>query len=117
MVVNILKKKSTFVSLALGILLALLFFKLQIKYFIFASGGLITTLLAMYNVNIGIGIGIVILPFIPDELSLVYLIFIALIYTLNLMYKKDYYLDKSFIHMPIIFYLALITISTLLPVI
>lgn len=112
MVVGTLNKKNIFVSLAFSLVFSFLYFKLDVKYFTFASFGLIGTIITFYNINFGIALGIVIAPFIKEELMLIYLIFVSFVFIITLIYKKDFYLYKNFIHIPIILYLVLIVIAT-----
>src|SRR5690606_32506484 len=75
--------------------------------------GAIGIILTFYDVRIGTYIGVLILPFIPDMLNLIYFIFLIGIYKCKNLFKETNLLTKDTVDIPIIMYAILILISTI----
>ena len=75
--------------------------------------GTIGIALILYNIKIGIYLAVLILPFMPDMLNLLYLIFLVGVYFYKALFKKINPLTKESIDIPIIVYALLILISTI----
>lgn len=112
MVVKLLDRKNIIIPLIIGLLFSFFYFQFPIKFFVLLIGGFTVAFVSKYNINIGIAIGILALPFMPNEIALLYLIMIVMIFLFNQLYRDNYTLNKSFTHIPILFYVFAIIIST-----
>ncbi len=72
-----INKKELILPVALGILFSFIYYKLPLNYFIFLLVGTIGVVLILYDIRIGIYLAVLILPFMPDILNLLYLIFLV----------------------------------------
>ncbi|QQY80034.1 O-antigen ligase [Keratinibaculum paraultunense] len=113
MVVERIEKKELILPIIFGILFSFIYYKLPLKYFIFLLLGAIGIILTFYDVRIGTYIGVLILPFIPDMLNLIYFIFLIGIYICKNLFKETNPLTKDPVDIPIIMYAILILISTI----
>ncbi|QIB26984.1 O-antigen ligase family protein [Caloranaerobacter azorensis] len=107
------KKMQTIIPLCLAIITCILLFSIPLKLFILIFGGILVGILSIYNINIGIAISIIGLPFIPDELSLIFIIFLVGVFLFNQLYRDDYSIRGSFMGIPIIIFVIAIIISTI----
>lgn len=107
------KKIQIIIPLGLAIIISVLLFNIPLKLFTLIFGGALVGILSIYNISIGIGISIISLPFIPDELSLVFIIFLVGVFLFNQLYREDYSIKGSFVDIPIIVFIIAIFISTI----
>ena len=113
MVVERINNKELILPVGLGIIFSLIYYKLPLNYFMFLLLGTIGIALILYNIKIGIYLAVLILPFMPDMLNLLYLIFLVGVYFYKALFKKINPLTKESIDIPIIVYALLILISTI----
>ncbi len=113
MVVEGINKKELILPVALGILFSFIYYKLPLNYFIFLLVGTIGVVLILYDIRIGIYLAVLILPFMPDILNLLYLIFLVGVYIYKGLFKNTSPLSKEPVDIPIIIYALLILISTI----
>lgn len=112
MVVEIQKKKYLIIPLFLGIIAALLYNRIPFLYFAALIAGVGLTVLSIYNIKFGILSVIVAMPFLPDEFTLLLIIFIVFIFILNHVFGKGYSIDKSFVNIPLAIFVLAIIIAT-----
>lgn len=112
MVVKTLEKKQIIILLLLGAVCALLYSKIPTIIFVGLIGGIAMTLLAIYDIKIGIIAAIVSLPFLPDKLALLFMIYLVFIFLFNNIFRQGYTIKQSFVHVPIIVFILAIIIST-----
>ncbi|WP_236909123.1 O-antigen ligase family protein [Clostridium sp. Cult3] len=108
-----INNKELILPVGLGIIFSLIYYKLPLNYFMFLLLGTIGIALILYNIKIGIYLAVLILPFMPDMLNLLYLIFLVGVYFYKALFKKINPLTKESIDIPIIVYALLILISTI----
>lgn len=113
MVVERINKKELILPVALGILFSFIYYKLPLNYFMFLVLGTIGVVLILYEIRIGIYLAVLMLPFMPDMLNLLYLIFLVGVYIYKGLFKMTNPLSKEAVDIPIIIYALLILISTI----
>ncbi len=107
------QKKELILPVALGILFSFIYYKLPLNYFMFLVLGTIGVVLILYEIRIGIYLAVLMLPFMPDMLNLLYLIFLVGVYIYKGLFKMTNPLSKEAVDIPIIIYALLILISTI----
>jgi len=107
-----LEKKQIIIPLLLGAVFVLLYSKMPTIIFMGLIGGIVTTLLAIYDIKIGIIVAIVSLPFLPDMLSLLFMIYLVFIFLFNNIFREGYIIKQSFVHVPIVIFILAIIIAT-----
>jgi len=112
-VVERINKKELILPVALGILFSFIYYKLPLNYFMFLVLGTIGVVLILYEIRIGIYLAVLMLPFMPDMLNLLYLIFLVGVYIYKGLFKMTNPLSKEAVDIPIIIYALLILISTI----
>jgi len=112
-VVEGINKKELILPVALGILFSFIYYKLPLNYFMFLVLGTIGVVLILYEIRIGIYLAVLMLPFMPDMLNLLYLIFLVGVYIYKGLFKMTNPLSKEAVDIPIIIYALLILISTI----
>ncbi len=100
------------IPLCLAVVALILLLKLPIMLFVVLISGVITVLVCFNNLKIGIGLAIVSLPFIPKTASLLFIIFVTLVFVVNQFYKENLNLRKNTAHIPILLLVIVITIAT-----
>lgn len=113
MVVESMKKREAILPIGLGIIYSIIYHKLPLNYFAITLLGLVGIILILYDIRIGIYAGIFIFPFMPDILNLLFMIFMVGVYLYKALFKQVNPLIEQPIDMPIIFYVAVIIISTI----
>ncbi len=108
-----INKKELILPVALGILFSFIYYKLPLNYFMFLVLGTIGVVLILYEIRIGIYLAVLMLPFMPDMLNLLYLIFLVGVYIYKGLFKMTNPLSKEAVDIPIIIYALLILISTI----
>ncbi len=112
-VIKTLEKKQIVIPLLLGAVLALLYSKISTIMFAGLIGGIAMTLLAIYDIKIGIIAAIVSLPFLPDKLAMLFMIYLVFIFLFNNIFREGYTIKQSFVHVPIIVFILTIIIGTI----
>lgn len=107
-----LRKKELLLPLVVGILFSLLYYLVPLKLFIGAMVGFIGVVSILYDIRIGIMAGIFTLPFLPDQLGILYMIFLALVFLYKQVVVESKGLSKSPIDMPIILIGMIMIFST-----
>ena len=105
-------EKRIIIPLLLGIVFALLYIKIPTTIFMGLIGGIAMTLLAIYDINIGIIAAIVSLPFLPDMILLLFIIYLVLIFFFNNIFREGYIIKQSIVHVPIVVFIVAIIIAT-----
>ena len=113
MVVEHIKKKEAILPIGLGIIFSLIYYKLPLNYFSLALLGTMAIIIILYDIRIGIFAGAFILPFMPDMLNMLYMIFLVGVYFYKGLFKKINPLTKEAIDLPILLFVIIITISTI----
>jgi len=113
MVVRILEKKHILLPLLLGIVFSALYLKLPVIIFAGILGGIAFTILTIYNINIGIIAAVFSLPFLPDMLSILLIIYLVFIFLFNQIFREGYTLRESFVDVPIALFVIAIIIGTI----
>ena len=112
MVVDYIKKKEIILPIGLGIIFSLIYYKLPLKYFVFFLLGIMGVVLILHDIRLGIFAAIVLLPFMPDMLNLLYMIFMVGVHLYKVLFKEANPLTKEPIYLPILIFALLILIST-----
>lgn len=112
MVVRIFEKKHILIPLFFGVIFSVLYGKVPTLIFAGLLGGIAFTLLTIYNINIGIIAAVVSLPFLPDMLSMLFIIYLVIIFLFNQISREGYALRKSFVDIPIALFVIAIIIGT-----
>ena len=107
-----IKKKEIILPIGLGIIFSLIYYKLPLKYFVFFLLGIMGVVLILHDIRLGIFAAIVLLPFMPDMLNLLYMIFMVGVYLYKVLFKEANPLTKEPIYLPILIFALLILIST-----
>jgi len=113
MVVENLKKKQYILPIILGIVFGVLYFKLPLRYFAIIFMGTLVAIAILHDVKVGLFLGILVLPFMPDELNLIFMLFIFLAFVYREVFRDMNPLTKNPIDMPIALFVILIIISTI----
>lgn len=113
MVVEQIRRKELIIPIVLGILFSVLYPILPFKYFGAAFVGIIGVVLVLYDIKIGLMAGVLVLPFLPDMLNLLFMFFLLAVFVFNNIVKDVNPLTKTKIDAPIILYLIIITLSTI----
>lgn len=107
------KKKELLLPLITGILFSILYYIIPLKFFIIIVVGFMGIISILYNIKIGIICGIFLFPFLPDQLGLIYMIFLVLTFVYQQIVRQSTELTKSSIDMPIILIGIIIIFSTI----
>ncbi|WP_202906828.1 O-antigen ligase family protein [Abyssisolibacter fermentans] len=102
------------IPLIAGAAFAFLFTYLDIKLFGVIIGGIVLFCMTLYNVNIGIGVAIFTFPFISNTEALILLLFIVGVFVINRIFISKTRITKSPIDIPVLVFMAIAIISTLL---
>lgn len=108
-----LNRKKIILPLMFGILFSIIYYSLPLKYFAIALVGFIGLIAVLYDIKIGIAVGLFAVPFLPDALNLIYIIFLIMVYFYEHLIKRDNPLDKGSVYIPIILYGIIIFIGTM----
>ena len=113
MVVDYMKKKEIILPIGLGIIFSLIYYKLPLNYFVFFLLGSVGVILILHDIRLGIFAAVILLPFIPDMLNLLYMIFMVGVYLYKTLFKDINPLTKEPMDLPILVFALLILISTI----
>ncbi len=111
--VSQLKRKELFIPLIAGLLFSVLYYYLPIKYLVAAILGVIGIALILYDVKLGLMAAVFLLPFLPDELILLFMFFLIAVYMYKQSFGEYIPLTKATIDMPIVLFFIIITIATI----
>lgn len=107
------KRKELLLPIIFGILFSILYHILPFKYFSISTIGFLGTIAACYDIRIGILAGVFAIPFLPELSIILYMVFLIGVFFYKQGFREHTPLTKDPIHLPIIFYLTIITISTI----
>lgn len=113
MVVDYVKKKEIILPVGLGIIFSLMYYKLPLNYFAFFLLGVMGVVLILHDIRLGIFAAVIVLPFMPDMLNLLYMIFMVGVYLYKALFKDVNPLTKESVDVPILIFALLILISTI----
>lgn len=108
-----MKKKELIFPLILGVIFSFLYYNMTLNNFSLALLGLVGLMLILFDIRVGIYMEVLLYPFLPDILNLLFMIFLVGVYVFNIVFKKVKPLTKPSIIMPIILYIIFITINTI----
>lgn len=111
MVINF-KRKDLFLPLIFGVLFAIIYPILPLKYFAASLIAFIGLIAILYDIKIGIIASLFAIPFLPDMLNLLFIIFLVMVYFYEHLFKKKNNLDSGPVYIPIIVYGIIILIGT-----
>lgn len=111
--VSQLKRKELIIPLIVGLLFSLLYYYLPIKYLVVGIVVVIGVALILYDVKLGLMAAVFLLPFLPDELALLFMFFLIAVFIYKQSFGEYSPLTKATIDMPIILFLIIIVISTI----
>jgi putative inorganic carbon (HCO3(-)) transporter len=112
-VVDNLKRKEFILPIGLGILFALLYYKLPLKYFVCLFLGVIVAIATLYDVKFGVCASVFVLPYMPDMLNLLFMLFVFCAFVYDQIFRESNKLETDSIDMPIALFVILIVISTI----
>lgn len=107
------KRKDLLLPLVFGILFAIMYSRLSLKYFVVGVVGFVGLVVILYDIKIGIIAALFTIPFLPDMISLVFIIFLLMVYFYDHLVKKENGLDSSPVYIPMILYATIIFIATI----
>lgn len=113
MVVDYMKKKELILPIGLGIIFSLIYYKLPLNYFVLFLLGTMGVVLILHDIRLGIFAAVILLPFMPDMLNLLYMIFMVGVYLYKALFKDINPLTKEPMDLPILVFALLILISTI----
>lgn len=113
MVVEKLKQRQYILPILLGIVFGLIYFKLPLKYFAFAFVGFLVVVATLHDVRIGAFLAVFIMPYMPDILNLVFMLFVLAAFIYRGTFRSISPLTKNSIDMPIALFVIAIIISTI----
>lgn len=113
MVVSFFKKKEILIPVIMGVLFSILYHIIPVNLFIVSLISTIAIISILYNIKIGILLGMFIFPFLPDQLGMLYIIFLAMVFTYKKVIGESVNLTKSSIDIPIVLFGIIIIISTI----
>ncbi|NLX61469.1 MAG: polymerase, partial [Tissierellia bacterium] len=95
------------------VIFSFLYYNMTLNNFSLALLGLVGLMLILFDIRVGIYMEVLLYPFLPDILNLLFMIFLVGVYVFNIVFKKVKPLTKPSIIMPIILYIIFITINTI----
>lgn len=113
MVVENIKKRHLIIPIIIGILLSISYFILPLKLTLGLLMAIVGGSLILHDVKIGLAVAVFALPFLPDILSLLYLIALLLVGIYSQAFQTRKNLRKTSIDIPIVLYFILIFYSTI----
>lgn len=105
-------RKELILPLIFGILFSIMYPILPLKYFVAGILGFVGLIAVLYDIKIGIIAALFLIPFLPDMMSLLLIIFLVMIYIYDHLVKRKNRLDKETTYIPIILYGIIIFIGT-----
>lgn len=108
-----MKKKELILPIGLGIIFSLIYYKLPLNYFVLFLLGTMGVVLILHDIRLGIFAAVILLPFMPDMLNLLYMIFMVGVYLYKALFKDINPLTKEPMDLPILVFALLILISTI----
>ena len=111
--VGYLKRKDLVLPLIFGIIFSVLFNILPMKYFLASLIGFLGVIIILYDIRWGLMSAVLIMPFLPDMLSLLLMYSLVGVYLFNQLFKEHNPLTKASIDIPIILYVIVMVISTI----
>lgn len=107
------KRKDLLLPLIFGVFFAIMYPVVPFKYFLAGIVGFLGVIAVLYDIKIGILAAVFLIPFLPDMLSLVFVIFLVMVYIYEHLVKKTNALDESSVYIPIIIFAIIIVIGTI----
>ncbi len=107
------KRKKYIVPVVLGLVYSLFYFVLPIKYFLVGFLGILGAMAVIYKFEIGLLAGLIILPFMPDLIVLLYMYFLVFAYFYIQFFRKASNFNKKPMDLPIVIFLVLIVLATI----
>ncbi len=111
--VEYFKRRELILPVGFGILFSLIYYKLPLNYFAVAMLGFIAVAMVLYDIRVGIFAGVFIVPFLPDMLNLLYMIFLVGVFFYKGLFKKTNPLTKDSVDLPILLFGIVIILSTI----
>ncbi|WP_343231681.1 O-antigen ligase family protein [Tissierella simiarum] len=111
--VEYFKRRELILPVGFGILFSLIYYKLPLNYFAVAMIGFIAVAMVLYDIRVGIFAGVFIVPFLPDMLNLLYMIFLVGVFFYKGLFKEINPLTKDSVDLPIILFGIVIILSTI----
>lgn len=112
MVINF-KRKDLILPLIFGVFFAILYPILPLKYFATVLLGFLGLIAILYDIKVGIVAAVFAIPFLPDMVSLLFIIFLVMVYFYDHLIKRKNSLHMGPEYMPLILYGLIILIGTL----
>lgn len=107
------KRKDLILPLIFGILFAIMYPILPLKYFAAALVGFVGLVAVLYDIKIGIVGALFSIPFLPDILSLLFIIFLVMVYFYDHLIKRKNSLNFEPVYIPMILFGIIIFIGTI----
>lgn len=107
------KRKELLLPLIFGILFAIMYPILPLKYFAAVLIGFIGLVAILYDIKIGIAAALFAIPFLPDMISLLFIVFLIMVYFYEHLLKKENSLNFEPVYIPMILYGIIIFIGTI----
>lgn len=106
------KRKDLLLPLIFGVFFALIYPILPLEYFLIGIVGFLGIVAVLYDIKIGILGAVFLIPFLPDMLSLIFIMFLVMVYIYEHLVKRTAPLDKGSVYIPIILFGIIILIGT-----
>ncbi len=106
------KRKDLILPLIFALFFAIIYPILPLKYFAGILIGFIGLIAILYDIKIGIVMSLFTIPFLPDMLSLLFIVFLTMVYFFDHLFKRENNLDTGPVYIPMIVYGIIIFIGT-----
>lgn len=113
MVVEKLKNKEYILPILLGIIFGILYFNIPLYYFVAVFLGSIVAIFILHDTKVGLFLSILVLPFMPDALNLIFMFFVFLSFLYREVFRDVNPLTKDPVDIPIALFVILIIVSTI----
>lgn len=107
------KRKDLILPLIFGIIFALIYPILPLKYFAAGLVGFLALIAILYDIKIGIVGAVFLIPFLPDMISLLFIMFLVAVYFYDHITKRKNSLDARPVYIPLILYALIMLIGTI----
>lgn len=107
------KRKDLFFPLMFGIFFAIIYPYLPLTYFLAALIGFLGLVAVFYDIKVGIVAAVFSIPFLPDMISLLFIIFLVMVYFYDHLIKRKSSLEPRPVYVPLILYGLIMLIGTI----
>ena len=106
------QRKGIIIPIVFGIIFSLIYTMLPLKSFLGLIGASFFAIMCIKDIRIGVMLSILVMPFLPDLLILLLMIFMLGILIFNLLVKDQYSISPKIADIPVLIFAVVITIAT-----